>query len=509
MSRKPALKWQDLLFSGELLAGGVFCIYLFTLCPGVYGFDSAELATGVFTQGIVHPPGFPLYMLVGKVFSLLPLGSINFRLNLMSAVFGAATIYFLYRGLCELFQTKWIAWVASAFLAFSIYFWQMSLVAEVYTLHTFFLAVELFLVFRWRRTGKVSLLVVFAWAYGLSLTNHTTGLFFAPAFVWLVVSSPKWNWKPARFWIAAIALFCAGLLLYLYIPIRAGAATGLNYIKEYYSIDVSTVSGLLWMISGRAYSFFAFGYSLGEVPAQLWLALGLIWRSFIGVGALVAILGVYSFLRHDWENALGCLLIFMSNFVFYVNYRVLDKDTMFLPTFFMTSIFIAAGLKELSHLIDGLDLETKLKQRIANLHPGFWLAIVLLACVLNWQWVDMSHTIGPESYSNMVLSSAAPNSTIVASWSPAVVLEYEQLVEGKRPDLKILNRSRTEVARYYTYWSNGVPKDQILPLVNQDELEFIDQCFEKGNVYSIEFDPDLATAYTFTRMGVYYQLHKK
>lgn len=509
MSHRPAFKWQEVLFGGELLSGVVFCIYLLTLCPGVYGFDSAELATGVFTQGIVHPPGFPLYMLVGKLFSLLPLGSVIFRLNLMSAVFGAGTIYFLFRGLTELFQTRWIAWVASAFLAFSIYFWQMSLVAEVYTLHTFFLAVEFFLIFRWRRSGYQKLLVVFAFVYGLSLTNHTTGLFFAPAFVWLVVSSPKWNWKPAKFWIAAIALFCASLLLYIYIPLRAGTTTGLNYNKEYYSVDVSTLPGLLWMISGRAYSFFAFGYSLPEIPAQLWLGLGLIWRSFIGVGALVALLGVYGFFRRDWESALGCALIFLGNFVFYINYRVLDKDTMFLPTFFMTVVFIAAGLKELTGLIENLDIDSRIKQRIAAIQPVFWVAIVLLACTLNWQWVDMSHTVGPESYSRMVLTSAAPNSTIVASWSPAVVLEYEQLVEGKRPDLTILNRSRSEVARYYRYWSTGIPKGEIMAQVNQDELAAISEYFNHGNVYSIEYDPDLAAEFTFTRVGVYYQLHKK
>lgn len=509
MSRKPTLNWSEVLFSGELLAGVSFLIYLLTLCPGVYGFDSAELATGVFTQGIVHPPGFPLYMLVGKLFTLLPFGSVIFRLNLMSAFFGAATVYFLYRGMVILFETKWIAWVAAAFLGFSVYFWQMSVVAEVYTLHTFFLVLELFLLLRWRQSGASRLLVLFAFVYGLSLTNHTTGLFFAPGFVWLIVSSPKWNWKPTRIWLAAVLLFFVSLLLYLYIPIRASSNAGLNYIKEYYSVDVSTLSGLLWMISGRAYSFFAFGYTAEQIPAQLWSGLGLIWRSFIGVGALAALLGLYGFFKRNWEAALGCLLIFLANFIFYINYRVLDKDTMFLPAFLMTAIFIAAGMGEIVRLIKQLDLTASLQNWVDKLQPVFWALMAIMACTLNWQWVDMSQTAGPESYSSMVLSSAAPNSTIVASWSPAVVLEYAQLVEGKRPDLKILNRSRSEVALYYHYWSAGVPKDQLLGLVNRDELALIDQRFAKGNVYSIEYDADLADAFSFSQVGVYYQLHKK
>jgi len=303
-SHSHLLKWQRFVFSGELLALVTFIVYLLTLCPGIYGFDSAELATGVYTQGIVHPPGFPLYMLIGKLFILLPISTIIFRLNLMSAFFAAASVYFLYRVLAVLFQPKWVAWTATAFLGFSIYFWQMSVVAEVYTLHTFFLTLELYLLFRWRKAGNSRLLVLFAFVYGLSLTNHTTGFFFAPGFAWLIVSSKYWKWKPDWHWAAAIACFVISLLPYCYIPMRANSNANLNYIKDYYSIDVTTFSGLMWMISGRAYSFFAFGYPLNQITEQFLSGLELIWRNFIGVGALMALPGLYGF-----SNGIGKVLL--------------------------------------------------------------------------------------------------------------------------------------------------------------------------------------------------------
>jgi hypothetical protein len=509
MNHKQSYPWQEIVFSGELLAGLSFIVYLLTLCPGIYGFDSAELATGVYTQGIVHPPGFPLYMLVGKLFTLLPIGSIIYRLNLMSAFFAAATIYFLYQALALLFQPRWISWVAAAFLAFSIYFWQMSVVAEVYTLHTFFLALELFLLLRWRRIGTSGLLIFFAFIYGLSLTNHTTGLFFAPGFAWLIVSSRHWKWKPGWFWGAALLAFFGSLLVYLYLPLRADSSAGLNYIKEYYLVDVTTLSGLLWMISGRAYSFFAFGYPLNQIPAQLWNGLELLWRNFIGVGALVALFGVYGFFKRNWESALGLFLIFLGNFGFYINYRVLDKDTMFLPSFLICVFFLAAGVDQIYQWTQNQRFTPDIRKTLANGQPVFWAAIAVLACALNWQWVDMSRTVGPESYSSMVLASAAPNSTIVAGWSTAVVLEYEQLVEGKRPDLLIYNSSRSEVALYYRYWSQNLPEDQIMTLVNQNELRLIDQFYQEGNVYSIEYDSTLAGEYSYVPVGVYYQLQEK
>jgi len=84
-----------------------FLLYVRTLAPTVhamastdrttvYGLDSAELAAGAYTLGIVHAPGYPLYLLLGKAFSYLPFGDIAYRLNLMSAFFGALTVGLIY-----------------------------------------------------------------------------------------------------------------------------------------------------------------------------------------------------------------------------------------------------------------------------------------------------------------------------------------------------------------------------------------------------------------------------
>src|ERR1051325_5016409 len=66
--------------------------YLFTLAPTIVGGDSGELVTAVATLGVPHPPGYPLYCLLGHLFTLLvPFGSVAYRVNLFSAVAAAAT----------------------------------------------------------------------------------------------------------------------------------------------------------------------------------------------------------------------------------------------------------------------------------------------------------------------------------------------------------------------------------------------------------------------------------
>ena len=78
-------------------AAGVmaFVLYLLTLCPVVFWYDSAEYVTAAVTLGIPHPPGYPLYTLLGHVFTWLPLDS-ALAVNGMSATFAALAVSLTY-----------------------------------------------------------------------------------------------------------------------------------------------------------------------------------------------------------------------------------------------------------------------------------------------------------------------------------------------------------------------------------------------------------------------------
>ena len=83
------------------LAGGIFLVsltlYTKTMAPTVSFWDCGEFIASAITLGVPHPPGAPLYLLVGKIFSMLPLGAdLAFRVNLVSALSSALTILFLY-----------------------------------------------------------------------------------------------------------------------------------------------------------------------------------------------------------------------------------------------------------------------------------------------------------------------------------------------------------------------------------------------------------------------------
>lgn len=495
---------RRLLLSGPTLAVGVFLVYMRTLAPGVFGFDSAELATGAHSLGIVHPPGYPLYLLIAKAFTFLPLRSVAYRLNVMSAVFGALTILLLFELAKRLTGRPHVAWYAASLFAVTNYFWQMALVAEVYTLHTFFLALDLLLLLTWQSSGRHRYLVLFSFTYGLSLANHTSGVLFAPGFAWLVLNKPHRTWRDWLRTVGALSPFLLGLAPYLYLPLRATANPPVNF-AAYYNIDLTTPYGVWWMMSGQAW-FFMFGYEEFQMVGEIAKFSGYLWRSFLGIGVIFGVLGVVSLWRRMRNQAIGLLVLFAANVAFYVNYRVVDKDTMFLPAYLIWTLFMAEGMKAAllwaKQMVGSGQLLSVAKPSLAAL----FFSLAPVALVFNWQWVDMSSSEGPSLFAEQVLKTAEPDSMIMAQWSSAAVLEYYQVVEGRRPDLIVYDRSRHGIARWYDMWRSGTPTDQIFQTIGVEEQQVVDREIRQRTVYVIEYEPPISGGYVYMPEGDYFRL---
>ncbi|MFQ5813081.1 MAG: protein O-mannosyl-transferase family, partial [Anaerolineae bacterium] len=85
---------------------GSFLLYVSTMAPSVAPGDSAEFQFVPYILGIAHPPGYALYVLLGKLFTLLPLGSVAYRMNLFSAFCGALTVSLTYLIILQLSSGK-------------------------------------------------------------------------------------------------------------------------------------------------------------------------------------------------------------------------------------------------------------------------------------------------------------------------------------------------------------------------------------------------------------------
>src|SRR5207245_998256 len=111
-------------------------LYLRTLCPTVYLGDPGEFCTAIATGGVPHPPGYPLFSLLGRAaLALIPFGEPAFRIGCvvaLAAALAVAALYFLAR---EIGATPWAAATSAAVFAVSYGFWSQSTRVEVYSLH--------------------------------------------------------------------------------------------------------------------------------------------------------------------------------------------------------------------------------------------------------------------------------------------------------------------------------------------------------------------------------------
>ena len=166
-----------------------------TACPTVYFGDSGELIAAADSLGVAHPPGYPIYTLLGRVALLLPIGEAAWRMNVLSAVLGAIACALAAR-LVQRWTDSAIAAVGSGLgLAAAYDVWVVSTVAEVYTLHLFLIASLLLLADRMhdaRETRDLRrLLLMAAFVLGLGLSHRPTIVLALPAAAALAIGRAR------------------------------------------------------------------------------------------------------------------------------------------------------------------------------------------------------------------------------------------------------------------------------------------------------------------------------
>lgn len=190
-----------LVASVVVLAG-----YVWTLAPSVTFWDAGEFIASMKVLGIPHPPGTPLFILLGHVWAnAFSLGEFAWRTNLLSAIFSAAAagLWFLIvhqvlvrlvpgddRGARGLRYAG--AAAASLMAAFSFTNWQNSNETEVYAVAGFVVAAVGWLCLRWRATRgsdrSSRLLLLIAYLLGASIANHLLALLAGPAVLAFLVA---------------------------------------------------------------------------------------------------------------------------------------------------------------------------------------------------------------------------------------------------------------------------------------------------------------------------------
>lgn len=424
----------------------IFFVYLQTLAPSIGFIDSGELATVSITLGIAHPTGYPLFALLSKVFSMLPIGVEEIvRLNIFSALmtsFASLMFFFL---MVEFLQVKkeglnndklGASVLGTLFLSFSKTFWSQSVSIEVYSLHVFLTCSVLFVFIKALKQGDAKLWVFFSFLVGIAFTNHLTTVLIAPALLYLFFVEHGFS-KNTFIKIRNLGIpFILGFSVYLYLPIRALQNPILNWGNPI------TIEKFWWHFTGKQFSVFMFSSS--EVAKkQLSYFFENLPNEFFVTALILSLFGLFLLLFSNRRNFIFVLLLFCSCLAYSINYDIHDIDSYFLLSFITIAICLTFGILKILERFETIALKI--------FSTSVLLIFIVLQVLQVYPKVNQTDNFLVEDYTKNILTNLPHNAIILSyQWDYFVAASYYfQHVKKIRPDVVVLDKELFRRSWYF------------------------------------------------------------
>jgi hypothetical protein len=433
----PSFRHEVLVSAGVGL--WALIAYVATMYPDLAGGDSGELTAAIATGGVIHPPGYPLYALLGHAFLHVPFGSVAWRLNLLSAACdaGAAAI------LC-LAVTRWrcslVAGVtAGALFAFAPTVWQYAICAEVFALNNLFVVLLLLLGVLFGETGSVRIARWGAFVFGLALGNHQTVIFTAvPLVAWVLWTGRVTLVKPAPL-LQLTGLFLLGLSPYLLLPVWGAGNAVVSWG------DTMSWSGFWTHVLRREYGTFRLAPAGGH--ADTIGIVGSWWehsvRSFHWVGLLLALGGLLVLLREGVSQLSGfSAASVIPPYLAVATLALLGNVPIEKPLF--QEIVARFWQQPDIYLACWCAIAVAELARIASRSIGavvLTLGVALAQFAVNARLLDRHTSRLVRSYGSEILRVAPPNALLITKGDLITsTIRYLQAVEHQRPDVSVVDQ---------------------------------------------------------------------
>lgn len=474
-------------------------IFVFGLVLGLYiplipsdptPADGASFILASYRLGQPHLP-YPIYTLLGFLFTKLPWSSIAARVTLLSTIAGAGSIcliyLLIYRFLTAIFkQTPWnnmvaqvSAILAALSLAFCNRFWNASVTSEQYALNILALLSILVLAINWEKNGNMLLIYAASLIYGLSLGLHYLNIMYMPIFVLFVITS-RHRRKILRFKSIAIItlVFCLGLLQFLYVYFRPiGPFSDIKSIGDYWTSLIEpemrySLSGPN-IIESLSLERLKVAFSVSFVDG--------FWSKLVTF--VFAALGVFGLVKYKPRVAALLVAIFLVNRIATLpnvgrTYGLGGLEFWLLPSTVILTIFVGTSaivfyrggnwfrlfLQSRLQVIKfrQLSLKIPIKQILPCTLILFISSLAFITCnnyLLNrfQRLEEKTAANNLKIYSKTLLEYASPDGIIVTDWTFGTSLFYYQKVDKINADITIVSLWPDDWANYITDWLTVKP----------------------------------------------------
>jgi tetratricopeptide (TPR) repeat protein len=448
-----------------------FAAYFYTLCPTVFWDDAGELIAACYTLGVPHPPGHPLYTILGKLFTLIPFGSPAMRVNLMSAVFGSLTCAVMFQVVRELIEhdedirrfSLFGGVIAALSAGFTLIMWNQSVLAETTTLHSFFMLLVTLIAFRIDTSDPddrhmTRRLLTFSFIYGLSFTNHVAGLFFMPSLCLILLYRLRSRlFRPARF-IAMIMLFFLGFIVYAYLPIASRFNPPVDWGNP------ENLKNFWWVISAKQYAG-----SLTRTPDMFGVLRGgrNVLETFVAnlgiLGCAFTALGCVRLWKKRKQVVVYGVLIILILYATSLNTAFIF--VYMLPAVLMLAIWAGYGVAEMCERAEqaAARLEEGVLARIVG-RSAYVVGTVLVLVLFfgHFGECNMRNYTYARDYGIELLGSLPEDAVLVTGAAdPLFISWYLQYCEDYRTDVKVITRNGLQRPGYMDKIRRQYPEVQI------------------------------------------------
>jgi tetratricopeptide (TPR) repeat protein len=469
-------------------------VYARTVTSSIPFWDSGEFIATSYTLGIPHPPGTPLYVLIGRIFSLLPLGNVHLAVNLLSSLASALGVLFTFLvtvRFMRLAQVRHaaggqrtsadevIAWAAGAaaafFAAFSNTYWGSAIEAEVYGLSSMVQVAGIYLALRWweelANNGGDGRLLLAWYLMCLSIGIHLGSFLAAPAILTLALLVNPRSVFNFKFMAWAAVLVLVGMSVHFYLMIRASHNPLIN------EGDPETWSAMMDLLQRKQYGSrpmlprsapwsFQFGMFWGYFMDQYRL-----WTATNALPAVVPLaLGMYGAVlqaMREKKTFLTMLVMFgitslgLLVYLNFTDHEVRDRDYFFTPAFHFFAIWIGMGLGFALELVKDMFAEPAKDKVSTPLAAACVLAVGLswLPAKTYWFTHDRTGFYIARDFAYNMLDPLEKDAFIFTNGdNDTFPLWCIQAVDKVRTDIRVVNLSLLNTEWYIKQLRDEEPK---------------------------------------------------
>lgn len=452
-----------------LVFAAAIVLYTFTLNTDVQAADSGELQLAAIKLGIPHPPGYPLFTMLGWLFSQAPFGPLYARVSFFSVVTSASTLVFVAASVLKISNAKsdamkgeklsvWIrltsAMAASLALGVSTTFWSQATTTNIRSFTALFAAAMIYAALRvYAEPTRLRNTILFVVSFGLGIGHHLSLVFVGGVLslfvIWRSFANKVVEHQPKNYFFVALA-FLATQLVWLYLPIRD--AVGARFAPG----DLNTLNGFLNHVFARGFEGDQFYFILKE-PQLFWDRLALLptLLRFQFSDALLVLLAVACVILF-WQKrpvAIALLLGFAVHLFVTLMYRAPQTVEYALPCWVILCVVLGGGLGSLTN---GQWEQGSVAQPTTSGGAGIgnWLlgsgsrilvigaSICILCSVLFTlrdgrerlpSFIQLSHDRSVRVAAESALTAADESTPILSQWHQATPMWVLQEVEGINP----------------------------------------------------------------------------